>query len=343
MGTAIRTACLLTAVALTAAACGDDGGSEDAASGSGSEEVRDLTIGRIASSPYTPVDYGVASGFFEERGINVEVVDIPSAGPQVTAVESGSIDMFLNTPVVAASANQAGSELRLFCGSSTQTVSFLMAEGAGEPATEDTWEETVRSWEGQVIGVPALGGNAEFIVRDLAEQAGLAPDDLELVAVGPPTGAAIQQLQSGDIGVLYSFPYFTESLRDSTTVALNLATVGPESLVNQIGSTWVASQEWLDDNAELATEFCGYYGELISEVQDPANAEAVNAVLEDVNGIPADTVDDVREAALEEGGGLRILTTDITCEQIHDAVILTVESGQLPEEPACDTLLWSEA
>lgn len=309
-----------------------------------SDELTKLTVGRITASQYTPVELGMTNGYFAENGLEIELIDMQGAGPSVSALESGSIDLFNNTPIVAAAANEAGSDLRVFCAGSTQAVTFLTREdGPIETATQENWKETVRGWEGSTIGIPVLGGNAEFIAMDLIAQAGLAPDSVEIVAVGPPTSAAAEQLNDGEIDILYSWPYFTEILSEETRVALSLTSVGPEELVSQRSALWTADAKWLDENAETAELFCQLYADLIEQATDPANAEDVEQILISEGGVvPADAAR-IRERALADGGGLTILTAEMTCESVVDALALSVASGELKPETVenCEDLVWT--
>lgn len=118
----------------------------------------------------------------------------------------------------------------------------------------------------------------------------------------PPTRPP-SRLNGGVVDVLYSWPYFAESLRDTTHLARPFDQHWTGGCVDRAGAVWAASEAWIDDNAGLATDFCAGYGDLIHHTlgKGKGNGDDAEQMLTSKNSIPAHWARAVLEAALKEG------------------------------------------
>lgn len=319
---------VMTALSLTA--CGSDEGRDGA-----------IVIGGQPTADYTPLYVGMQEGLFEEAGLDLSVVPLTGAGTAVTSLTNRSIDIVDQSPLVAARANQDGSNLRLICGTTDgHWTSVMKKAGSGIPvATDDNWESAVQQWKGLSIGVPTLNGAVHYWVVDILEAAGLSEQDVTFVASGAGE-SAITTLTSDQVDLLLTFPFMTQTIGDRGEVVFDLRTQGPEDLQNQTNGAWMAEEEWLDENPELAEKFCATMDTAITFTQDAANADIVRNVIGREFGIDGAAAD----AAFADNGPINRFSTELTCPGVELVLDSALTHNLLAEEPAqsCDTLLWKQ-
>ncbi|AWH93080.1 hypothetical protein A6035_13880 [Dietzia lutea] len=275
---------------------------------------------------------------FEEAGLDVTTVPMTGAGTVVTALSNNSIDVVDQSPIVAAKYNQDGGEARLFCGTTDRQWGSIVRAAGGAPAIADgeDWKEAVRSWKGMSFGVPVLQGAVHFWTLDIIEEAGLSSDDLDFIATGVGE-AALSSLETGQVDLLWTWPFLTQMLGDRGEVVFDVAEQAPDQISDQMQAGWIANARWLDENPDAAQAFCETMESAIDFVQNPANASEVEPILQDAFGVDGQTA----ALALAEDGPMIRLTTTLSCNSLMLALEGAVRHGQVAETPEqnCDTLL----
>ena len=94
---------------LLVSACGSSGSEASDAAGS-------VTVAKLTGPDFLPVFYGVENGTFEDKGLDVTLVDVVGTGPALSALAANSVNMVQQTPTLAAQARERGDDVRIFCG-----------------------------------------------------------------------------------------------------------------------------------------------------------------------------------------------------------------------------------
>lgn len=319
-----RTAAVLAGVfgLMGLAACGggetaeSDGG--DAATGE--TTVRVMMFG--GQSYRLPVVVAQDQGFFSDRGIGVEIVEQPAqlAPPQALDASDSDVSLFSVSSLGAAVQGGADS-LKFFCGGIEILQHTLMAGvGSDLPAVADgaTWEEVLQALEGGKVGIPLpVGSGLQVFIAAAFEDAGVS--DVTWVNVGGATSGMTAALQNGAVDAALSTPTGTQQLivQEEGKPLLYLPD-GPPTY-DVWGSGWVAPEEWLDENPEVAEEFCAALGESQDFITDSANQEAASALLQEDTGIEPDVADlAVKEAFAEYNTELDPDVVDEALQTHHD-------------------------
>lgn len=189
----------ITVLALLLAACG--GGDDDdaaAGNGNGTEEMTEVTFGVatqaliVSLSPYTTVPKEL--GYFEEEGLDIEVLGFPGGGPTIQAIDAGQVDVGIPPASSMFAAVSEGSEVRGFYTQITRNYLNPMVP-------EDSDIEEVLDLEGTTIGPQSLDSANVPLIRAMVAQEGGDPDTIDFVATGGPA-EALNYLQSGEIDAL---------------------------------------------------------------------------------------------------------------------------------------------
>ncbi|AWH93088.1 ABC transporter substrate-binding protein [Dietzia lutea] len=328
-----KTGAVGAALALVLAGCGND--SSDTGGNGGETET--ITVATASAQSYTIMHLAEELGMFEDAGIGLEQVSIErGAGPILAAMSNNSVDVAVQSPVVAASANNAGNDMRLFCGTASSLNAVILARPDSDipEATPENWREALQSWSGRTMGIIAEGGAIEGYVRSLLKEAEV--EDVELIAVGMGEQAT-NALLSGQIDLLFSVPFFSQQAQDRTKEVFSWAEDAPdEEITNSTQGAWMAKKEWLDNNSELAERFCSVMGDTIDEMFD--NPEVLRDVLRERFNLQGD----VLEASAAEDGPLALQSSDLACDAVANALEGAVDAGLLPSDTStdCSTLLW---
>lgn len=147
---------------------------------------------------YTPIDVGLAKGFYEKRGLNLEVTGFSGSARVHQAMTAGAVDIVLGS------------------GSTMVDVlkgepSLCIAQTIGPPvdiAILVPYDSPIKSTDdlkGKTIGVASTGGGSptEWVVFELARQKGWERADIKTVGLGG-TQASIAALRVNQVDAVVS-------------------------------------------------------------------------------------------------------------------------------------------
>lgn len=196
---------LLMAIAMLAvlAACGGGDGEEgaDAASEDQNEIPEELTdvelgIGLARAGPATSyyTSLPIALGYWEEEGLDVEILPFAGGGEMMQALDAGQIDIGASASTTLFTGVASGADMIAFFSHGTRNM--------WQPhVAEDSDIETVLDLEGRNVGVASLASAGVLMVRALVEIEGGDPDSIEFLPVGVGQ-EAIEFLESGEVDAL---------------------------------------------------------------------------------------------------------------------------------------------
>jgi NitT/TauT family transport system substrate-binding protein len=211
-------AAALAAVALAVAACGGDdggGGSASTATGTGTGDApapATVTVGTLPTANAAPMYLGMKKGFFRAEGLTVKPQVGEGGGSLIAALNSNAVQFaFVGViPMVTAVSKDV-------------PIKVVAASDAAGATPQTDWQVTmvsksspirdVSDLEGKTIGVNALRGVAEVMIKNSVEKQGVDPDSLKLLEIPfPDMPAALAQKQVD--AVLATEPFLSAILAD---------------------------------------------------------------------------------------------------------------------------------
>jgi NitT/TauT family transport system substrate-binding protein len=168
------------------AACGgDDSGDSGGGGGGGEQEVRELRVGVIPIVDVAPIYLGVEQGFFEERGLDVELVPGSGGAAAVPGVVSGDYDFSFGNVTSILLASSEGLPLRIVANGVSSTAdpetdfSAVVVPGSSPI-------QSVADLEGKRVAVNNLKNIGEVTIRQGIEDAGGDGSNVEFVELPFP-------------------------------------------------------------------------------------------------------------------------------------------------------------
>ncbi len=140
---------------------------------------------------FTPVDLGIAKGFFAKRGLDVEIINFFGDAKQQQAFTAGAIDMGIG-----------GGAGMAFIAKGSPILA--VAEAAGPPlgitlaSWADTPYKTVADLKGQIVTGASVGDQTEWFVRQLSILQGWGSNGFNYVPLGA-TEAQIAALKTHQV------------------------------------------------------------------------------------------------------------------------------------------------
>ena len=289
-----RTFVLILVIALIAAACGDDGGTDTTAgeespvTTEAGEEAPDTTaapemematvrvaIGNLRAIQYFPVYVADAAGFFEEEGIDAEIEIVSGSGAVVQQLIAENIDIMLSNPAAAinAVANEQG-DVVTWCSTHYQNI-FTLATPTETGITD------LAGLEGGVIGISEPSGGEVPVVRAAMATEGLADgEDYELLAIGEGGQLTFEALSNGDAQA-YSSSVFDVAAIEAQ--GLPLTHLLPDEFLYVPSIAYSSNRSYFEENSDVLVRFGRATAKATAWGSDPANRDEVNALLEPYN------------------------------------------------------------
>lgn len=256
---------LVLGLALVAAACGAGGAGETTTTAgdtetteapptteAGGEETtttaaQELTPVTLALTNQRAIQYAEfyaadALGFFEEEGLDVEIVIVSGSSATVQQIVAGNVDVGNPSgPAVAQGFAQGNCLKQLF------TISYKNVFGLATP--EATSIESLEDLAGSVIGVSEPGGGEIPLIRAIMASVGLQEgEDYQLLPIGEGGPVTFQALENGDAQAYSSSIFDVASLE---AAGMPLRQLMPEEFQYFQATSPVVTCEYYEANKDL--------------------------------------------------------------------------------------------
>jgi ABC-type nitrate/sulfonate/bicarbonate transport system substrate-binding protein len=261
------------------AACGGGSSGSDGGAG-GKTKIQFMIFPGVANR--LPVVAAIEKGYFAAENIDLEIVNQPDAIPGVQALISTKSQVGQFSVATVAQADQAGEDVKLFCGAIRVVQSSLMA-----PANTDlpsvgngaTPEQVLAALKDKRIGVQApVGSGFQLLLKGTLDAAGAT--GVTYVNVGGSNAQADAAMQSGTLAAAITSPPGTQSLKASGNFKeLLYMPAGPTQYKDFFGSAYGGPSAWLDQHPEQGQAFCRAVQKGMAFIKDPAHAEEATAIL----------------------------------------------------------------
>lgn len=265
---------LLAATLVTVTACGS--GENDTAAG------RTIAVGVMPLVATAPIYLGEEKGFFEEHGIDLDLVSSEGGAAQVPSVISGELDFAYSNIVSVMVARDQGLDIRLVTNGAS-TVSEAPAETAVvTPSDSDITGP--RDLAGATVSVNTLENIGDTSISFVTGEDGGDPSTIEFMEIPFPQAPAA--LANGQVDAAWvAEPFLTQALEEGNeVVTYNYVDTHPEldiggyfastqiieaepELVDDFHAAMNQSLEYAQQNPEDVREIVGSYTEIDEEIR----------------------------------------------------------------------------
>jgi NitT/TauT family transport system substrate-binding protein len=158
------------------------------------EQTSTIRLALLPILDSLPIHVALSEGYFEEQGLQIEIIPVASAPERDQLIQSGQADAMINELVSVLFYNKQDIEVvavRFARAATNETPVFRIV------ASEASGVRSVEELAGVPIGI-SEGTVIEYTTDRLLEQAGLTPDQIEKVAV-PKIPDRLNLLSSGQL------------------------------------------------------------------------------------------------------------------------------------------------
>jgi NitT/TauT family transport system substrate-binding protein len=305
------------------AACGSDDSSGDGGGGTGAEEAQELRVGVIPIVDVAPIYLGVEQGFFEERGMDIELVPGSGGAAAVPGVVSGDYDFSFGNVTSIVLAGSEGLPLRIVA-NGVATTGDPETDFSGVVVPAASTIQDAAGLQGQTVAVNNLKNIGEVTIRKAIQDAGGDPSDVNFVELPFPDMPAA--LQAGDIDAAWVVePFLTVSRNQG---ARSVLAPFAEPIEDLTVAVYFTTEQMLQENPELVDEFQAAMEESLTYAQE--NPDEVRRIILTYTQVPP-------EAA--EAIALPSFPQDINVESVETVAELMAEFGITEEQADVDSLI----
>jgi NitT/TauT family transport system substrate-binding protein len=242
----------VAALALALAACGggDDEGGGGASSGGGQSGPTKLAVQETAGVPSAFVAFGIAKGFFDKQGLDIELQPSQGGATAVPSLVSGKIQVGGSNVVSLLIAASKGLPIQAVAPGTS-------AHGAGRKdfgalmVRKGSDIRDVEDLAGKSVAVNTLNNIAEVVVKASLEKAGVDPDQVKLREIDfPEMGAA---LAKGDVDAAFLIEPFVTTARSEGDRIIDYSYVTTEPNL-QVGA-YAVSKKFAAENPDAVKRY----------------------------------------------------------------------------------------
>lgn len=301
-----------------------------------------ISVGILSLTSHAPSIIAEAKGYFEEQGLDVELVMFQAAQPMAVGIASGDLDFGMTALTGGLISLAEKGAVRIIGGALQETEGV---EGQKILVSREAYDAGVTEpamLKGRSFGVTTTGSSFHYMAHKIADGAGFAREDLRIVPL-QKVPAVVASLQSGQIDAWSIVPNIAEGL----TAGEEVVEIGEISdfIENYQVTTVFTSTENVTENPELVSRFLAglskgiddYNAALVDKTMDEAEtAEIVGMIHEHIYAdMPLDEADPrIRAGAMRinEGAALNV-------ESVEDQLEWFKSENLVPEEATMETLV----
>jgi NitT/TauT family transport system substrate-binding protein len=323
-----RVLALAGVMALVVAACGgDDGDGDEAESDSGgtsaSQEMTSITVGVVPVVDVAPLYLGIAKGFFEEEGLDVEPVVAQGGAAIIPAVVNGDQEIGFSNVVSLMLAQTQDLPLKIIS-QGIQATDDADNDTAAIAVKGDSDIQEPADLEGKTIAINTLNNISQLTVTAALEGEGVDTSTLNFVEV--PLPDMVGQLQAGQIDAAGLVEPFVTTGKDAgmRTIIYDRVATEPKMTV----ATYFTSDSYLESNPDQVEAFVRAMNRSLEYATD--NPDEARQAIADYTEIPPDVLERVV---------LPLWQTDLNQASIENTAQLMVDQGIAESEPDVDALI----
>ncbi len=292
------------------------------------QEATKLTIGSSVQSLFSlPLYIADSKGFFDEAGLDVEVVNFRGGATATPALIGGTTQLQAAGTENMLKLIRAGQPVTAVMGiQSTLNIAIVLRKDLADATGH---KPTIQDLNGLRVGTLARGGTSDMVIRYVLIKAGLKPEtDVELFPLGgyDKHFAAMQADQlDASVQVEPVQTQMVEALQKGVYVEDFLAGEGPETFQDMNWITLQGTKDYIAENRETVEKVVRAIVKAQTFIADKANLDEVVTlakqqfpnVADDVlkrsieRQIPTYTPE-ITEAGIEKNNDLLMVTGNLT-------------------------------
>jgi len=172
-------------------------------------------IGGVGLMVYLPTALAKSKGFFEEEGLDVEILDIKGGGSQAaSALIGGSVDFSANAIDHAIKAKVQKKDLVAVHSHVRLAMMALVVANKHKGEIK-----SIADLKGRPVGVTSPGSQTHMILGYLLAKNGVKPEDVKIIGAGGNTMPLAIEKDSVHAGMMLD-PFFTAFLKQGKGFAL---------------------------------------------------------------------------------------------------------------------------
>jgi NitT/TauT family transport system substrate-binding protein len=215
------------------------------------KKLETVTVNWLNIANGFPLDLGIKQGFFSKRGIEIKKTTLQSGNDIILALANNNGDVGYVGWVPAFIGSTTGIDITAVAASEVEGTSIadnwqnVMVKGSSSIRTP-------QDLAGKTIGVNALKGVSELVIRAAFEKLGMDPQNVKLVAI--PFPAMRTALANGQVDAIHTpEPFMSQVLnQDGGRIAM---APGPTIMPYLPNGVYVARTQWMKDNPALVRNF----------------------------------------------------------------------------------------
>ncbi len=213
-------------------------------------DLEEITVGVMPIGDTAAIWLGVAEGFFEEEGLDVNLEIAQGGAAIVPAVISGDYQFGFSNTVSLFVATKQGLPLKMLTPGAA-TTGDTSNDISGVLTLPDSGIKTAADLAGKTVAVNTLKNIGDVTVSEVVEAAGGDPDAVNFVEMGfPDMPAALSSGQVDAIWVLEPFLSIAKG-QGAEVVTYNFAETDPDLLI----AAYFATEDYINDNPGTVDAF----------------------------------------------------------------------------------------
>lgn len=313
----------LVALAAAAAGCGDGGSSDGGGSSAADAKPVTVTVGTLPVANSAPMYLGMEKGFFEDEKITIKPQVGEGGAVLIPQLVSGSSQFaFVGViPAITAVAKKV-------------PIKIVSASETAAAVPEKDWQtlvvpkgspiKSVKDLPGKTIGVNALRGLAEVVIRRSLEKQGVDPDSVKFTEIPFPDMPAALDAKRVDAALLTE-PFLSQMLAKGAT---QIDAPSVETLKRFPNGVYVTSDRYLAQNEGVVDRFVRAMNKSVDYAQ--AHPDEVRAIIPTYTKIPKAAAAKIR---------LPPFDSKIDRAGIETEAELTKKFGIIDETPSDEDLI----
>jgi ABC-type nitrate/sulfonate/bicarbonate transport system substrate-binding protein len=278
-------------------------------------ELAKVKLARLAPSALLWLHaIAVDQKLYEKHGVQVEDVQVQSSPALVQAVASGSADAGVGLGDNVMQAIDQGAPIVITGAILHKPILRFIGKA-----------DTVQALKGTKVTAGAVEGGTTDLMLYLLKKGGLAPTDVQVVALTNSSDRLVA-MQKGDLaGALLIAPFDVQALKEGA------------KLLDVYDGYWlqtplIVNKTWAAKNPKAASGLTQAFSEAAAWIYKPENRAAAVSVLAAYTGISADVVDEAYKVIVVN---LKAISPDLTVPDESLKSILTIKQavhgGNLPQ------------
>lgn len=323
-------------IALGALALGFAAGTANA------QDKTDVKIGVLSLTSHAAAFVAKEKGYFDDAGLNAELVMFQAAGPMAVAIASGDID-FGVTAITGALINLADKgAVKVIGGALVEEKGIDGQKILASNAAFEAGLKTPADLKGHSFGITGTGSSFHYMISQVAAKEGFTMDDIEMKPL-QKVPAIIGALKSGQIDAWSIVPHIAKAL-DGAGDAKIIGDIA-DYIPNYQVTTIFTSTDNIENHADLVKTFLAAYSKGISDYNAAmVDKSAGDQALEDTTKIIHKYVYSDRPYDKAKGpiqaGAMRLQPNgQINMESVQNQLDWFKSEGLVDKSIAMDTLV----